>query len=234
MRELAFELAYERGVDRVCNVFIDRPGVELTSLYCVGTRDRLWRLDRITGPPEGVAELEAALADRGCLQLRPGAGSEHRFDVLARDAGRRVVYSWCPDDEPPRSIPTLAVRHFEDGLLFDNERSGDRARWRVVMPNGAGTGAFPEAVREHLGDGVTFDFDHVGQASDWPPGDDRSPTLSPEQRAALEAAIEHGYYEIPRGIDLDDLAERLDLPRSTLSYRLRRAEQRLAEDFLGR
>ena len=55
--------------------------------------------------------------------------------------------------------------------------------------------------------------------------------LSPEQRAALEAAVEHGYYETPREVTVDDLATRLEIPRSTLTYRLRRAEAYLAESY---
>ncbi|ELZ08665.1 helix-turn-helix domain-containing protein, partial [Natrialba aegyptia] len=42
-----------------------------------------------------------------------------------------------------------------------------------------------------------------------------------------------GYYETPRQIDLSELADRLDVPRSTLSYRLRRAEATLASTFVG-
>ena len=58
---------------------------------------------------------------------------------------------------------------------------------------------------------------------------DRTGGLSPEQAAALEAAVEHGYYETPRETDAGDLADLLDLPRSTLTHRLRRAEAHLAK-----
>ncbi len=56
--------------------------------------------------------------------------------------------------------------------------------------------------------------------------------LSPEQEAALQAAVEHGYYESPREVDGGELAEHLDVPRSTLTYRLRRAEEQLANQYL--
>ncbi|ELY85169.1 bacterio-opsin activator HTH domain-containing protein [Natrialba taiwanensis DSM 12281] len=49
----------------------------------------------------------------------------------------------------------------------------------------------------------------------------------------MQAAVEYGYYETPRQIDLSELADRLDVPRSTLSYRLRRAEATLASTFVG-
>jgi predicted DNA binding protein len=41
--------------------------------------------------------------------------------------------------------------------------------------------------------------------------------------------VEHGYYETPRNVDVGELADHLDVPRSTLTYRLRRAEAALAE-----
>ena len=57
--------------------------------------------------------------------------------------------------------------------------------------------------------------------------------LSAEQEAALRAAVEHGYYETPRTVDVSELADHLDVPRSTLTYRLRRAEAHLAERYVA-
>ena len=57
-----------------------------------------------------------------------------------------------------------------------------------------------------------------------------SDDLSPKQEEALQAAVEHGYYESPREIDVGGLADRLDVPRSTLNHRLRRAEELLAKE----
>jgi predicted DNA binding protein len=57
--------------------------------------------------------------------------------------------------------------------------------------------------------------------------------VPPAQREALQAAIEHGYYETPRQIDLSDLAAIVEVPRSTLSYRLRRAEAQLVKQFVA-
>jgi len=58
-------------------------------------------------------------------------------------------------------------------------------------------------------------------------------TFSAEQEAALRAAVEHGYYESPREVDVADLATHLDVPRSTLTYRLRRAEEHLAKQYVA-
>ncbi|WP_299331855.1 helix-turn-helix domain-containing protein [Haloplanus sp.] len=49
----------------------------------------------------------------------------------------------------------------------------------------------------------------------------------------MRAALNHGYYRTPREVTLDGLAAELGVPRSTLSYRLRRAEERLVSGYLG-
>lgn len=61
---------------------------------------------------------------------------------------------------------------------------------------------------------------------------DAGPTLSSEQERALRAAVEHGYYETPREIEAYELAEKLGIPGSTLTYRLQRAEAQLAAAYV--
>jgi len=46
--------------------------------------------------------------------------------------------------------------------------------------------------------------------------------LTDDRREALEAALEEGYFEVPRRIDLVELADQLDISDSALSQRLRR------------
>ncbi|MEZ3118023.1 helix-turn-helix domain-containing protein [Halobaculum sp. MBLA0147] len=57
-------------------------------------------------------------------------------------------------------------------------------------------------------------------------------SLPDEQREALELAVERGYFEEPRAVSIEDLATELGVPRSTASYRLRRATAALAEGFV--
>ncbi len=63
------------------------------------------------------------------------------------------------------------------------------------------------------------------------PDSDRDESLPAEQREALQAAVEYGYYETPREIELGARRSARG-PRSTLSYRLRRAESTLARTFV--
>ncbi|MDQ2050549.1 helix-turn-helix domain-containing protein [Natronolimnohabitans sp. A-GB9] len=61
---------------------------------------------------------------------------------------------------------------------------------------------------------------------------DSETRLTPEQQEALEAALEHGYFEIPRGISMEELANELGISHQALSERFRRAYETLVDDEL--
>ncbi|WP_254761972.1 helix-turn-helix domain-containing protein [Natrinema marinum] len=53
--------------------------------------------------------------------------------------------------------------------------------------------------------------------------------LTPEQQEALEAALEYGYFEIPRSISMEELAGELGISHQALSERFRRAYETLVD-----
>ncbi|WP_254534591.1 helix-turn-helix domain-containing protein [Halomarina litorea] len=57
--------------------------------------------------------------------------------------------------------------------------------------------------------------------------------LTDEQREALVAALEEGYFKIPRDATLGSIADDLGISHQALSERLRRANEILAEAALG-
>jgi len=56
--------------------------------------------------------------------------------------------------------------------------------------------------------------------------------LTEKQREVLIAAYKHGYYDIPRRINSEELAEKLKIVSSTLGEHLRKAERRLLINIL--
>lgn len=56
--------------------------------------------------------------------------------------------------------------------------------------------------------------------------------LTPEQRDALVAATEHGYYDVPREATIEDLADHLDKSHQTVSELLRRGTKKLCDELL--
>lgn len=57
--------------------------------------------------------------------------------------------------------------------------------------------------------------------------------LTDRQRELVEVAVREGYYAVPRECTLAELAESLDIDKSTASTVLRRAEERLVKWFLS-
>lgn len=62
-----------------------------------------------------------------------------------------------------------------------------------------------------------------------PPGNG----LTDSQSEALRTAYEMGYFDIPRGASLEDIAAELDLSASSVSERLRRAQTQLLEETVA-
>lgn len=57
-------------------------------------------------------------------------------------------------------------------------------------------------------------------------------SLTQPQYTALHAAYEHGYFDIPREINLKELAEKLEISHQALSERLRRAQHDLLDQTI--
>ena len=95
------------------------------------------------------------------------------------------------------------------------------------MPDDTGVGGLYDAVNAELRDGVTLNLEHVRGHQGWRAETLTATELSHDQRNAIKAAVAHGYYETPRECTITELSERLDVARSTLQYRLQRAESQL-------
>ncbi|AUV80282.1 helix-turn-helix domain-containing protein [Salinigranum rubrum] len=75
--------------------------------------------------------------------------------------------------------------------------------------------------------GMSYEVEYLRQSPT------SSELLTTRQRDLLDRAVEHGYYDTPRGCTLTELAEELDLAKSTLSERLHRIEGTVLKEFAG-
>lgn len=236
MREFVFALDYEPGYNPVADTLAVHPDCEIRSLSCHVTPESLWRVDHATGSEEALADLEAAFREAtycsDCL-VTEDCGADCEVQVLDRSADTLVIYTYWDRAEVCTSVPHLALKHLGEGLLFETKREGRRYRWRIVLSNDADVHTFFDALGDEVGECAGMEMLRLTGLT--PQGRDRpdEPALPREQREAIAAAVERGYYETPRRIDLTDLAATLDVPRSTLSYRLRRAEATLAREFVA-
>lgn len=234
MREFVFELVYEEPAGPLQRLLTDTAGVSVRGVGGNIDGEEFWRLERFEGPKDALNELTNA--DQSDLlaveQITPASceGSVHR-EVLKRTDSQCELYYHLEDIENCESIPTLAVEYIGPDVLFELERNQNRETWTVMMESEDGVGLFYDAIQVSLQEGIRFEFDHIGQASKRRTGLFAPKNLPSEQREALVEAVGRGYYEKPRQITLEELSTELDCPRSTLSYRLRSAESRLAKSF---
>lgn len=238
MRELVFALAYEPGCNRVADTLTEYPAARIRSLSLHATADRLWRVDHATGTAEALDAIEAAFLESDyyadCLAT-DACGATQTTEVIDHSADTLVLYSYWERTPVCTSVPHLAREHLGEGLLFDTRHEGGHYTWRIIHPGEGDVATFFEDLETAVGECARLELLRSTTTSgSGPVGDDDEAGLSPEQQAALDAAVEHGYYESPRRVDVSDLADHLDVPRSTLTYRLRRAEEYLAKEYVSR
>ena len=229
MREYVFLLEYDRGIHPVRDVFIDHPEVVATALDISLARDRGWRVERMTGPEEALDAVEAVYFNEQCNDCTyptHTCDAAAEYQVLEREPTARTIYRHVTDMNYCHAVSYLALETLGDGLVFDATQRGPYYEWRVLVPTDRNVDAFHRALREDLPEGVSLELRRAGAPEGWLRANSprRGTGLPYEQREAIETARRMGYYEHPRDASLETVAAELDLPLTTLRYRLRRAE----------
>ena len=191
--------------------------------------DTGWRVERVTGPEAALDALETVYLDPNicneCVYPHPACDAKVEYEVLEREPTARTIYHSSTEESFCYSVSSLAVETLGSGLVFDATQRGPYYEWRVLIPAGRDLGAFHDALQRDLPADVTFTVRRVGAPEQWQHSHRAQGTAIPyEQRKALETAMRLGYYEYPREATLEDIAAELELPLTTLRYRLRRAE----------
>lgn len=235
MRKFAFDLSFAAADSN--GSMVDRfrqPNVTSTGMGGCLDDGRFWRIERVEAPTAVLDEVEDGIlstpTDLDRVTERP-CEADITVDRFGRTDGSLEYYCRVERIDGCETVYTLAAEHIGADVLFEFERAGDVESWRILMASDDRVGILYDAIQAELRPDVRFDFDNIGDASSWRTEFVSRLDIPDEQRTALELAVERGYYETPREVTLDELAETLDWPRSTLSYRLRRAEARLAKAF---
>ncbi len=128
------------------------------------------------------------------------------------------------------SCACAAIRQFE--CVFDLEGVRDGAlRVSLVVPERSLLGDVVSALRET---GASVDLRRISRLGDDGGSVELDATaITEKQREAVELAVELGYYDRPRGTDLAELADRLDVSRSAVSQRLNAVESTLVQSLVA-
>ncbi|GAB6878399.1 hypothetical protein JCM17823_06730 [Halorubrum gandharaense] len=235
MRKFAFDLSYtaDDSTGSVAERFRENDISSTGMGGCLGG-GRFWRVERVEAAASLLDTLEDDLLSDPIELDRVSEGDcEHdvTVDRLGRTDANLEYYFRVERLDGCETIYTLAAKHIGSDVLFEFEREGNVESWRILMESDDRVGILYDAIQASLRPSIQFDFDHIGDASSWRTDLVSQLDMPAEQLSALELAVERGYYETPREVTLDELAATLEWPRSTLSYRLRRAESRLVKAF---
>ncbi|TSD09808.1 transcriptional regulator [Haloglomus irregulare] len=237
MREFEFVVRFDEGASALMDVFRAHPRLTARTTECTATAETMWRVDHIRGPPEAIDAVEPVFTDESrcneCLDHR-GCDTSREYQVLDRRADGLTVYTYREGVSACHFVPRVVHEHVGDGVAFEARRSGDAYRWKVLYRSERSVGELYDAIAADLRPGLSLEVSHLSAAGRWGASERIDAALSPEGRAALEAAAEAGYYERPRRTTVQELSDRLDVPRSTLQYRLRNAEDAVVSTFVGR
>jgi hypothetical protein len=200
MREYVFLLEYERGVHPIRDVFIDNPEVVVTALDISLSRDRGWRIERMTGPEEALDAVETAFFNdqcNDCTYPTHTCDAAAEYQVLEREPTARTIYRHIPEMTYCHAVSYLALTTLGDGLVFDATQRGAYYEWRLLVPSDRDVDAFYTALQEDLPDDVSLELRRAGSADGWPQAlhTGAEPALPYKQREALETARRLGYYE---------------------------------------
>lgn len=116
----------------------------------------------------------------------------------------------------------------EEAALLDAHCSGEEWRFRLVFPDHQCIRSVCDECDEL---DLNLDVERVVPLSGSFTHDQFQ--LTEKQYEAVMVAYEEGYYDVPREINLKELARRLDLSHQALSERLRRGHEALIANGLG-
>ncbi|WP_114578758.1 helix-turn-helix domain-containing protein [Saliphagus sp. LR7] len=167
---------------------------------------------------ESKADLEEALA---------ADSSVDQFDHLLEDT---EAEEWLYRIEYDSGVEEMRSAIFvNDGTILDAQCAANHWTFRLLFPE---RDDLSEAVTELESQGIDIDIRRMveaGRNADL----EATAALTESQEKAITEAYKQGYYDVPRQISLEELANDLGISHQALSERLRRANKVLAGEEIS-
>lgn len=235
MNEVEFAIRYEPGVDELMDVFHEYPNLSCRSSVCYSNETAMWRIDHVRGSEAAIEAFSAVFLDEDrcneCLD-RPTCDSTREYHVLDQSAESRTIYTYRKEVHRCHSLPYFVLDHVGDGVAFESRRTDGEYRWKILYPGDEGVGELFDTMEAILRDGLSLELSHLRQSGNWDAGTRTAFQLSHDQWEVLSHAVDAGYYARPREVTVAELSDHLGLPRSTVQYRLRSAEDLIVTEFV--
>lgn len=235
MKEIEFAIRYEPGADELMDVFHEYPTLSCRSSACYSSETAMWRIDHVRGPEAAITAFSETFLDEDrcneCLD-RVTCDSTREYHVLDRTPESRTIYTYRQEVHRCHSLPYFVLDHVGDGVAFESRRTGGEYRWKILYPGDEGIGELFDTIETILRDGLSLELSHLRQSGNWNADIRTAFQLSHDQWEVLTHAVDEGYYARPREVTVAELSDLLDLPRSTVQYRLRSAEDLIVSEFV--
>jgi hypothetical protein len=197
------------------------PGATIeTTVTHLDDEGDVWRTLNVQGRPEEIQAVKTAFLDYTAPFLVEKT-------VLGETPRRLILwYKYRPELVPGTSHTRLAFRLLgRDTVITDRARDGQL----TIRLLGRGGRPLQEFLREikRAPAPLRFELLYLG-----PPRDAGYARLTPAEEETLRVAHDLGYYKVPRGPGVREVAAKLGLSASAVGYRLRRAEGKLVEAHL--
>lgn len=197
------------------DVIGDHPAVRLDLVELAATNDPPAVYCWVMGPERTVASfVDDATAGDSVSDLT-------RLDRRDR---KRLYHATLLDP----LAPFLDALRTHDVLVDRARGSSDGWELRVQCPDTETLSAFRSTCSDA---GVEVTVDRQFALADLQ--ESSAIDLTPEQREALVLARREGYFDVPRGITLEELGGMLDISRQAVSNRLRRGTRHLVDANLS-
>ncbi|WP_204365618.1 helix-turn-helix domain-containing protein [Natronococcus jeotgali] len=144
------------------------------------------------------------------------------YTCLTELDDRRLYRVTYPEDAVQELLYPKAAEH--DMVYLDVTTTSEETRFRARIPTLEALKAYRQACEE---EGIPFRLHRLYQEEPDEPAERFG--LTPAQYEILVRAHEHGYFDQPRCITLEELAEEAEVTSSALGRRLRRALDTLIE-----
>lgn len=164
---------------------------------------------------DGISEEDLLTLDEILEADLVGETSDKTVYKLTVELEESVSQAFAPDFEGAELEPTTITNEgwYETKVFKDYESFN----------------AFRKSCEDH---GISLDL--ISMTPEPSPSDDASQDgLTDRQREALTLAISRGYYESPRQVTAEELAQELGISQPSLSSLLRRGERQLLTSALG-
>jgi DNA-binding CsgD family transcriptional regulator len=150
----------------------------------------------------------------------------YAHDLMDLDEEAFHLYVHVTPGDPARKLMDLAEKYaliIETPIEFIHSNS---VRMTVIGDHEMLRGAIDE-----MPDSLTLSVDQVGTYA--PDRRDMLSSLTDRQLEVFRAAVDLGYYEIPRRATHEEIADHLECAPSTVDEHLRKAESRVLQSLVG-